>query len=116
MNQRILKHVFCILSIFCFLLGAGYDSYGQNQRNVYIIPIEGEINPANAQFINHSIEEAESDPESVCIILRSIRQGQSRPSNKIRDKIMSTSVRTISLSIMMRNQRAYCLRLLLKIL
>lgn len=97
MNQRILKHVFCILSIFCFLLGAGYDSYGQNQRNVYIIPIEGEINPANAQFINHSIEEAESDPESVCIIFEiDTPGGRVDQAIKIRDKIMSTSVRTIS--------------------
>ncbi|HHY91112.1 MAG TPA: nodulation protein NfeD, partial [Clostridiales bacterium] len=92
MKQHILKRVFFVLLIFCFLMGSGYDAHGQSRKNVYVIPIEGEINPANAQFINHSIEKAESDPESVCIIFEiDTLGGRVDQAIKIRDKIMSTS-------------------------
>lgn len=97
MKNRISRYILYFIFILCFFIGAVYDSYGENQKNVYIIPIRGEINPAVTQFVKNSIEKAQSDPDAVCIIFEiDTLGGRIDQAIKIKNEIMSTSLRTVS--------------------
>lgn len=72
-------------------------SYAENEKNVYVIPIKGEINPAVTQFVKKSIQNAENDPNSVGIIFEiDTLGGMIKEAIKIREAIIATPLRTIS--------------------
>lgn len=72
--------------------------HAEKGGNVYIIPIEGEIGPAVTQFVIKGIEKAEADPDSVAIIFEiDTLGGRVDQATQIRDAIMKTPLRTISL-------------------
>ncbi|WP_246637644.1 NfeD family protein [Crassaminicella profunda] len=86
---------FIVFMIFCMLFSI--YSYAENEKNVYVIPIKGEINPAVTQFVKSSLEKAESDPNSVAVIFEiDTLGGMIKEATKIRDAIMKTPLRTIS--------------------
>ncbi|WP_278320236.1 NfeD family protein [Inediibacterium massiliense] len=88
--------IYMILCILLFSVCLG-TVYGENKRNVYIIPINGEINPAVTQFVDQSIKEAEEDPSSVAIIFEiDTLGGMIQEATKIRDLIMKTPLHTIA--------------------
>lgn len=72
-------------------------SYAEGGRNVYIIPIKGEINPAVTEFVKGAIKEAENDSEAVAIIFEiDTLGGMIHQATEIRDAIMKTKLDTIS--------------------
>lgn len=86
-----------LLVFFCIALFFSLYAYAENTKNVYVIPIKGEINPAVTQFVKKSIEEAEKDPNSVAIIFEiDTLGGRVDQATQIRDAIMKTSLHTIS--------------------
>lgn len=86
-----------LLVLFCITLLFSLSAYAENAKNVYIIPIKGEINPAVTQFVKNSIEEAEKDPDSVAIVFEiDTLGGRVDQATQIRDAIMKTSLHTIS--------------------
>ncbi|MBB6217928.1 membrane-bound serine protease (ClpP class) [Anaerosolibacter carboniphilus] len=96
MNQRLRYFLFPLL-ILILLLGS-VSAYGAAGGNVYVIPIKGEINPALTQFVMKSIEKAQADPESMAIIFEvDTLGGRVDQATQIRDAIMKTPLRTISL-------------------
>ncbi len=65
--------------------------------NVYVIPINGEINPASTEFVKASVQKAENDPSATTIIFEiDTLGGMVNEATKIRDMIMNTSLHTIS--------------------
>lgn len=96
MNQR-LKYLFFSLLILMMMLGA-MPVYSASEGSVYVVPIKGEINPALTQFVIKSIEKAQEDPESMAIIFEvDTLGGRVDQATQIRDAIMKTPLRTISL-------------------
>lgn len=80
----------------CFFHFGTYAG-AQNERNVYIIPIKGEINPAVTQFVKSSIQKAQEDPNGVAIIFEiDTLGGMVNEAIKIRDEIFKTPLHTIS--------------------
>ncbi len=95
MNQRLRYFLFPLLIIM--MLGV-IPVHGAPVGNVYVIPIKGEINPALTQFVKKSIEKAQADPESMAIIFEvDTLGGRVDQATQIRDAIMKTPLRTISL-------------------
>ncbi|WP_243109357.1 NfeD family protein [Anaerophilus nitritogenes] len=91
------KWIVHIILLILFVSTCMGSVYGENKKNVYIIPIKGEINPAVTQFVDQSIQEAEADPSSVAIIFEiDTLGGMIQEATKIRDLIMKTSLHTIA--------------------
>ncbi len=86
-----------IMVLYIILSFSNFAVYAENAKNVYIIPIKGEINPAVTQFVKSSIKKAEADPSSVAILFEiDTLGGMIHEATQIRDAIMKTPLHTIS--------------------
>jgi len=86
---------FTLLFIFAFSLT--FSEAQNDERTVYVIPIEGEINAAVYQYVRQSIEEVESDPEAVGIIFEiDTYGGRVDSAEDLSPTMMRTELPTIS--------------------
>lgn len=90
------KYIVLFMMIVCIVFSSSYV-YAQNEKNVYVIPIKGEINPAVTQFVEKEIKNAENDLSTVAIMFEiDTLGGMINEATKIRNAIMKTPLSTIS--------------------
>ncbi|QEK12362.1 nodulation protein NfeD [Crassaminicella thermophila] len=96
MRRCYIKSIILFFIIIFSILSSIYV-YAENEKNVYVIPIKGEINPAVTKFVKSAINDAENDPHSVAIIFEiDTLGGMINQATQIRDAIMKTPLCTIS--------------------
>ncbi len=66
------KQTFCIHAIFIFIslfLSMGFPAYSQEKAPIYVIEVDGIINPATAKFIVESVDKA-TEQGAQCIVIQ----------------------------------------------
>ncbi len=89
--KRILIPLITILVLFITSL-----TFAQNEKDVYVIPIKGEINKSTYQFIKNSVENIQKDTVSAIIFDIDTYGGLIDEANKIKDLIINIDIPTIS--------------------
>lgn len=87
------KWLFCFLVIFLLINSI---SYSENEGNVYVIPIKGEINKATYHFLKNAVDDALSKNPKAIIFEIDTYGGLINEAEKIKNLIMDIKVPTIS--------------------
>ncbi|MFW5648018.1 MAG: NfeD family protein [Candidatus Alkaliphilus sp. MAG34] len=85
-----------IILLFIFLLPGVVNGYTDN-KNVYVIPIKGDITPATYYHVRHNLKIAEQDPNTVAVIFEiDTFGGRIDSAEKVSRLILDTDLHTIS--------------------
>lgn len=96
MKRKNIFGIIIIMSIFVFLF-FGTVGATTNDKNVYVIPIKGDITPATYYYIKHNLKIAEQDPNAGAVIFEiDTYGGRIDSSEKISNLILNTDLHTIS--------------------
>ncbi|HZX21388.1 MAG TPA: nodulation protein NfeD [Clostridia bacterium] len=91
------KCVFGIMILVVMFLFSGIANGDTNNKNVYVIPIEGDITPATYYHVRHNLRIAEQDPDTVAVIFEiDTYGGRVDSAEKVSRLILDTNVRTVS--------------------
>lgn len=96
--------LFIILSVVCSLV-TGTGSYSQEKTPVFMIEVDGIINPATAKFITNSIDEA-TQQNAQCLIIQLDTPGGLMESMRLIVKKILTSTVPIIVYVAPRGARA----------
>ena len=94
-RTRILLGLLIILMIFSSISIADKDDYASN-NDVYVVPINGEINRATANFVKDAIKDANEKGPKAIIFEIDTYGGLVDQAIEIKDAILSTSIPTIA--------------------
>ncbi len=91
------KGIFGIIVLIFIFLFLGAVNGNTNDKNVYIIPIKGDITPATYYYVKHNLRIAEQDPNAVAVIFEiDTYGGRIDSSERISKLILNTNLHTIS--------------------
>lgn len=94
MKNKFLLSLVLLIVIFS---SSVFASDMQNEKNVYVIPIQEEITPAVYQFVKHNLSIAEADPDAVAVIFEiDTYGGRIDSAEKISQLILNSTLPTIS--------------------
>ena len=94
-RTRILVGLLILLMIFSSISIATKDDYASN-NDVYVVPINGEINRATANFVKDAIKDANEKGPKAIIFEIDTYGGLVDQAIEIKDAILSTSIPTIA--------------------
>ncbi|MDD3839096.1 MAG: NfeD family protein [Clostridia bacterium] len=93
-KKNIFIMVLVILVLFLPIYSANAES--EDQANICVIPVSGEINPAQAGFVKSAIEKAEAEKFDLIILDINTPGGLIDSAFEIKDAIFDCNIRTIS--------------------
>ena len=96
MKRKSFFGIIMIVSIFVFLFFGIVDA-NTGGKNVYVIPIKGDITPATYYYVKHNLKIAEQDSNAGVVIFEiDTYGGRIDSSEKISSLILNTQLHTIS--------------------
>lgn len=91
------KSIFVIMILISIFIFSGLVNGNTNDKNVYVIPIEGEITPATYYYVKHNMDIVQKDPNAQAIVFEiDTYGGRIDSSEKISQLILNTDLHTIS--------------------
>jgi membrane-bound serine protease (ClpP class) len=91
------KYIFGIIILVFVFLFSGIANGAADNKNVYVIPIKGNITPATYYHVRHNLKIAEQDPDAVAVIFEiDTYGGRIDSAEKVSRLILDTDIHTIS--------------------
>lgn len=91
------KSIFGVMILVFIFLSLGIVNGNTNDKNVYIIPIKGDITPATYYYVKHNLGIAEQDQNAEAVIFEiDTYGGRIDSAEKISNLILNTNLRTVS--------------------
>ncbi len=89
------KKIILVFSLIAILILSNFG-FAENNNNVYVIPIKGEINKATYNFLKHTLDELSNEQPAAIIFEIDTYGGLINEAEKIKSLIISTPIKTIS--------------------
>lgn len=89
------KRIILVFSLIAILILSNFG-YAENNNNVYVVPIKGEINKATYNFLKHTLDELSNEQPAAIIFEIDTYGGLINEAEKIKSLIISTPIQTIS--------------------